>query len=301
METNNTNDSGKPKLQEAGAFWKRTSSSALLAMLFNPCACNWARTSAIAAAWAALSAPRAPGEARIVIDDLPGGAALLSVVNDNKPFLLDSTLAELAGWIRTHGESQGWSSLVPIQPHGTRPPLFCVHAAGGNVLFYRDLAKRLGQEQPVYGLQTPGLDDGEAFFAGGGIDGMEHAVVGAEVDGVGGGIEHRRGVDHIAQRRFARVGVAVAQRTAVGDFLALIAAQIVDDIIAAERGFLGRGQVGGVELDGVGALEEVDLACAGQGHMLGGFPGGDGFAVAVHGDVAVGVELVGGDIAGPGA
>jgi len=27
METNNTNDSGKPKLQEAGAFWKRTSKS----------------------------------------------------------------------------------------------------------------------------------------------------------------------------------------------------------------------------------------------------------------------------------
>ena len=68
------------------------------------------------------------------------------------------TLAELAGWIRTHGESQGWSSLVPIQPHGTRPPLFCVHAAGGNVLFYRDLAKRLGQEQPFYGLQPRGLD-----------------------------------------------------------------------------------------------------------------------------------------------
>ena len=27
METNNTNESGKPKLQEAGAFWKRTSKS----------------------------------------------------------------------------------------------------------------------------------------------------------------------------------------------------------------------------------------------------------------------------------
>ncbi len=46
------------------------------------------------------------------------------------------------------------SSLVPIQPSGENPPLFCVHAKGGNVLFYRDLAKYLGDEQPVYGLQA---------------------------------------------------------------------------------------------------------------------------------------------------
>lgn len=51
-----------------------------------------------------------------------------------------------------------WSSLVPIQPKGSRPPLFCVHAAGGNVLIYRDLARYLGEDQPVYGLQAQGLD-----------------------------------------------------------------------------------------------------------------------------------------------
>ena len=32
-----------------------------------------------------------------------------------------------------------------------------MHAAGGNVLFYRDLARHLGEQQPVYGLQTRGL------------------------------------------------------------------------------------------------------------------------------------------------
>jgi FkbH-like protein len=47
-----------------------------------------------------------------------------------------------------------WRYLVPIQSEGTKPPLFCMHAAGGNVLFYRDLARHLGADQPVYGLQA---------------------------------------------------------------------------------------------------------------------------------------------------
>ncbi len=51
-----------------------------------------------------------------------------------------------------------WSSLVPIQPGGARPPFFCVHALGGNVLEYYDLARHLGPDQPFYGFQSQGLD-----------------------------------------------------------------------------------------------------------------------------------------------
>jgi amino acid adenylation domain-containing protein len=52
----------------------------------------------------------------------------------------------------------GWSPLVPIQEGGSRPPLFAVHALGGNVLNYVPLARSLGADQPVYGLQAIGLD-----------------------------------------------------------------------------------------------------------------------------------------------
>ncbi|MFX0203315.1 MAG: alpha/beta fold hydrolase, partial [Candidatus Hodarchaeota archaeon] len=54
-----------------------------------------------------------------------------------------------------------WRSLVKIQSGGSRPPFFCVHAEGGNVLEYRYLAKHLGQDQPFYGLQAQGLDGNE--------------------------------------------------------------------------------------------------------------------------------------------
>ncbi len=51
-----------------------------------------------------------------------------------------------------------WSPLVPIQPLGERMPLFCVHALGGEVLSYYQLARHLGAGQPIYGLQARPLD-----------------------------------------------------------------------------------------------------------------------------------------------
>lgn len=68
------------------------------------------------------------------------------------------TVEQLARALRTRGWTSSWSSLVPIQPHGTKPPLFFVHAHGGNVLGYRDLSRQLDANQPFYGLQAPKMD-----------------------------------------------------------------------------------------------------------------------------------------------
>src|SRR5580698_8234392 len=68
------------------------------------------------------------------------------------------TIAELAAVLRRDAAPDGWSPLVAIQPIGSRPPFFCMHGAGGNVLIYRELSKLLGDDQPFYGLQAQGLD-----------------------------------------------------------------------------------------------------------------------------------------------
>ncbi len=68
------------------------------------------------------------------------------------------TIAELARILSGEANSAGWSPLVPIQASGSRPPFFCIHGAGGNVLIYRKLAQHLGSDQPFYGLQSKGLD-----------------------------------------------------------------------------------------------------------------------------------------------
>jgi aspartate racemase len=68
------------------------------------------------------------------------------------------TVEQLAGLLRQEKWSSSWSSLVEIQPEGSRPPFFVVHGVGGNVVGFRDLALHLGADQPFYALQPQGLD-----------------------------------------------------------------------------------------------------------------------------------------------
>jgi amino acid adenylation domain-containing protein len=68
------------------------------------------------------------------------------------------TIAQIADILGQEDWSASWSSLVAIQPSGTNPPFFFVHAHGGNVVGYYDLARHLGPDQPFYGVQAQGLD-----------------------------------------------------------------------------------------------------------------------------------------------
>lgn len=72
--------------------------------------------------------------------------------------LTHPTIAQLATALRGKDGQAAFASLVAIQVKGGRLPLFLMHAKGLSVMFYRDLARRLGSDQPVYGLQPRGLD-----------------------------------------------------------------------------------------------------------------------------------------------
>ncbi|MFG1349929.1 SDR family NAD(P)-dependent oxidoreductase [Xanthobacter autotrophicus] len=74
------------------------------------------------------------------------------------------TLRAMARWISAHAPAQADrrplpDCLVPVQPEGSRPPLFCIHPAGGSPWCYLLLADHLGRDQPLYGFQAPGLVD----------------------------------------------------------------------------------------------------------------------------------------------
>jgi amino acid adenylation domain-containing protein len=74
------------------------------------------------------------------------------------------TIAELAKSVnrarRLKSDSLSWSPVVALQRGGRKPPFFCVHAGGGGVGCYLDLARHLGGDQPFYGLQAPEVGDG---------------------------------------------------------------------------------------------------------------------------------------------
>jgi thioesterase domain-containing protein len=68
------------------------------------------------------------------------------------------TVAQLAALLREGITAEQWSPLVPIQTEGSGTPFFCVHPGGGTVLCYLQLSQALGPQQPMYGLQAPGVD-----------------------------------------------------------------------------------------------------------------------------------------------
>ena len=68
------------------------------------------------------------------------------------------TIERLAALLRERPRPDPASSLVVIHAGGTLPPFFCVPGVGGNIVGYADLARLLGPDQPVFGLQARGLD-----------------------------------------------------------------------------------------------------------------------------------------------
>jgi len=68
------------------------------------------------------------------------------------------TIRQQATLLRQQDGSAPWRSLVMIRPGSTKPPLFCIHAAWGTVLFYQKLARYLEPDQPFYALQARGVD-----------------------------------------------------------------------------------------------------------------------------------------------
>lgn len=89
-----------------------------------------------------------------------GGSSLLAVrlfaqiqetfgKNLPLPTLLTApTIEQLAQILCSEGFSEPLTSLVPLQPNGNKPPLFCIYG----IFLYQDLARNLGSEQPVYGV-----------------------------------------------------------------------------------------------------------------------------------------------------
>ena len=79
---------------------------------------------------------------------------------------LSARKLEIIAFLRSAANSEGHSSssVVPIQPLGSRRPLFMVPGHNGDVFCYVDLARHLGKDQPFFALQAPGMEPGQSPF-----------------------------------------------------------------------------------------------------------------------------------------
>jgi thioesterase domain-containing protein/acyl carrier protein len=74
------------------------------------------------------------------------------------------TVASMAALIERRDAAPEWHPVVAVNASGSRVPLVCFHPVGGNVLCYRGLAEALGEEQPVYMVQSYGLEEGQTLY-----------------------------------------------------------------------------------------------------------------------------------------
>jgi thioesterase domain-containing protein/acyl carrier protein len=68
------------------------------------------------------------------------------------------TIEQLAELLRDPQLGRQTACLVILQESDERPPLICLPGISGNLWEFRRLAKRLGPDVPLYGLQPVGLD-----------------------------------------------------------------------------------------------------------------------------------------------
>jgi amino acid adenylation domain-containing protein len=102
----------------------------------------------------------------ITVKDIFQYPTIAQLSEKGRIFKRDRSQAQLDDyqWSPISNVSFSGSPLVNLQPLGTRCPFFCVHAQDGDISYYRDLARYLGQEQAFYALQAPGLYGEQAPF-----------------------------------------------------------------------------------------------------------------------------------------
>lgn len=71
------------------------------------------------------------------------------------------SIAALAQHLAQTSKPELPSCLVPLQPQGRKPPLFCVHPLAGVAFPYYPLMRSMGTERPFYVLQAVGIETAE--------------------------------------------------------------------------------------------------------------------------------------------
>ena len=134
-----------------------------------------------------LAVPEAAGpEKPLVAEEVAKQRAELSnrreTLSASKRELLEKRLRGLAAGARPAAAREprpaAGSPLVALQPaRDGQAPFFCVHAVGGTVFSYAELARALGR--PFYALQSPGLENGNLGHAAADLAAMAAGYVAA--------------------------------------------------------------------------------------------------------------------------
>ncbi|KAF4406782.1 amino acid adenylation domain-containing protein [Streptomyces lycii] len=70
-----------------------------------------------------------------------------------------SVIDEVFAQLGSPEENDPFGTVVQLKQGGSRPPLFCLHSGVGFALPYVGLARHIGDEHPIYGIQAPSISE----------------------------------------------------------------------------------------------------------------------------------------------
>jgi len=78
---------------------------------------------------------------------------------DASAFLPQPTLNGLCKAVKAQMAQAEFQPVLALRKHGNRPPLFFLYGLSGDIEMYFDLADALGDDQPIYGIRSPALQE----------------------------------------------------------------------------------------------------------------------------------------------
>ncbi|GHF80856.1 hypothetical protein GCM10018790_68250 [Kitasatospora xanthocidica] len=70
-----------------------------------------------------------------------------------------SVIDEVFHQLDAQENADPFATVLALRPGGDRPPLFCLHSGVGFALPYLGLARHIGAEYPIYGIQAPSITE----------------------------------------------------------------------------------------------------------------------------------------------
>jgi thioesterase domain-containing protein len=99
------------------------------------------------------------GDSMLAIKLMLGVEEIIGQSLEISAFLVKPTFAGLCEAVKARLAGRQFQPILALRKQGTRPPLICLYGHGGDIGAYFQMTEALGNDQPVYGIRSPALED----------------------------------------------------------------------------------------------------------------------------------------------